>query len=132
MPAQDTGRFHPHAAKSRPAAAVAAGVFDEVADRALMAMKKRAEELHVQGVAVVAYARGDTVQSWSSKMLVVGRLKNAPAQNKKGDNLLGIAYSKAAEMADTLKDSGSGIRPPMTGEYGWQGGAVAKGKTGEY
>jgi hypothetical protein len=131
LPAQDKpAASAPDAAKSQPIAAVAAVGFDEVADRALLAMKKRAEELHIQGVAVVAYAQGDTVQSWSSKMLVVGRLKNASAQNKKGDNLLGIAYSKAAEMADTLKDSGSGIRPPMTGEYGWQGGAVAKGKTG--
>jgi len=81
-------------------------------------------------VAVVAYAEGDTVQSWSSKMLVVGRMKNAPADGKKGDNLLGIAYTKAAEMADTLKDSGSGVRAPMTGEYGWQGGVVAKTKSG--
>ena len=101
-----------------------------MADKALLAMKKHAGELHIQGVAVVAFAPGESVQSWSSKMLVVGHLKNSPAQNKKGDNLLGIAYSKAAEMADTLKDSGSGIRPPMTGEYGWQGGVVARGKTG--
>jgi hypothetical protein len=123
LPAQDKpADSAPGAAASRP--------FDEMADKALLAMKKRAEELKIQGVAVVAYAEGDSVQSWSSKMLVVGKLKNAPAQNKKGDNLLGIAYAKAAEMADTLKDSGSGVRPPMTGENGWQGGVVAKGKTG--
>jgi hypothetical protein len=33
-------------------------------------------------------------------------------------------------MADMHKDSGSGIRPPMTGEYGWNGGLIARGKTG--
>jgi hypothetical protein len=131
LPAQDKpAASAPDAAKSRPKLAVAAGIFDEAADRALLAMKKRAEELNIKGVAVVAYAPGDSVQSWSSKMLVVGHRVNAPAQNKNGDNLLGIAYTKAAEMADTLKDSGSGIRPPMTGEYGWQGGVVAKGRTG--
>lgn len=63
-------------------------------------------------------------------MVVVGHLTSKPDPNKKGDNLLGIAYTKAAEMADTLKDSGSKVRPPMTGEYGWQGGLVTKGKTG--
>jgi hypothetical protein len=33
-------------------------------------------------------------------------------------------------MASTLKDSGSGVRPPLTGEFGWQGGVVARGKAG--
>ena len=105
-------------------------VFDELADAALLAMTKRAEELRIKGVAVVAYIRGDTVQSWSSKMAVVGSLKNAPTDKDRGANLLAIAYSKAAEMAETLKDSGSGVRPPMTGETGWQGGLIKKGKTG--
>ena len=33
-------------------------------------------------------------------------------------------------MAETLKDSGSGVRPPMIGEYGWQGGVIAKAEHG--
>jgi hypothetical protein len=33
-------------------------------------------------------------------------------------------------MADTLRDSGSGIRPVMTGETGWQGGLIRKGRAG--
>jgi hypothetical protein len=33
-------------------------------------------------------------------------------------------------MADTLKDSGSQVRPPMTGEFGWQGGVIAHGEAG--
>jgi hypothetical protein len=116
-PAQDNG------AATKPG-------FDQVADRALQAMKARAEELKIKGVAVVAYAPGDTVQSWSSKMVVVGNLRTPTTEKDKGNNLLGIAYSKASEMAETLKDSGSGVRPPLTGEFGWQGGVTAKGKAG--
>ncbi len=53
-----------------------------------------------------------------------------PSTNDKGSNLLAVAYAKASEMAATLKDSGKGDRPILTGEFGWQGGVVAKGKTG--
>ena len=105
-------------------------IFDEVADSALIAMTKRAEELKIKGAAVVAYIEGDTTKSWSSKMVVVGAMKDAPTEKKHGANLLAIAYSKAAEMAETLKDSGSAGRPPMTGETGWQGGLIKKGRTG--
>ena len=107
-----------------------AKTFDALADSALEAMKKRATELKIGGVAVVAYFEGDTVQAWSSKMVVVGRMKDAPSTGNNGANLLGIAYTKASEMAETLKDSGSGVRPPMIGEYGWQGGVIAKTKHG--
>jgi len=30
----------------------------------------------------------------------------------KGNNLIGIAYAKSAEMADTLQNSGTAARPP--------------------
>jgi len=108
----------------------AAKHFDTVADRALVTMEKRAGELKISGVAVVAYAEGDSIQGWSSKMVVVGRMKDAPTADSKGNNLLGIAYAKAAEMADTLVDSGTSSRTPMTGEFGWQGGVIARTKTG--
>jgi hypothetical protein len=117
-------------AEGRPANSEPAAAFDASADMALKAMKARADELHVSGVAVVAYAQGDSVSSWSSKMQVVGGMTQAPSAKDKGANLLGIAYAKAAEMAATLRDSGSGVRPPLTGEFGWQGGVVAKGRTG--
>jgi hypothetical protein len=104
--------------------------FVVTADAALAAMRTRAQELSVAGVAVVAYFEGETVQAWSSKMIVVGKYRVEPTTSDKGSNLLAIAYAKAAEMADTHKDSGSGIRPPMTGEYGWNGGVIARGKTG--
>jgi hypothetical protein len=104
--------------------------FDEVADEALRAMKQRAEELNIKGVAVVASSEGDRVQSWSSKMLVVGALKKGPSRDDPGMNFLAIVYSKAAEMADTLQASGSGVRPPLKGEFGWPGGLITRGKTG--
>lgn len=100
--------------------------FEESANKALQAMKKRADELHVQGVAVVACLEGEPVQSWSSKMLVVGKAKEAPSKDNAGANLVAIAYSKASEMADTFKNSGSGVRPPMNGEFGWPGGLILK------
>jgi len=111
-------------------AAAADPSFDALADTALLAMKKRAEELNIKGVALVACAPGDTVKSWTSKMLVVGQMTTPASGTNQGSNLLGIAYTKASEMADTLKDSGSKVRPPKTGEYGFQGGKVVRGKTG--
>jgi hypothetical protein len=104
--------------------------FDQPADAALAAMKSRADELHVSGVAVVAYSEGDTVTAWSSKMKVVGSLTKAGSGNDKSSNLLGVAYAKASEMASTLKNSGSGVRPVYIGEFGWQGGVVARGRAG--
>ena len=101
-----------------------------MADSALASMTKRAQELKIHGAAVVAFIEGDVTQSWSSKMVVVGSMKDAPTEKGQGNNLLAIAYSKAAEMAETLKDSGHAGRPPMTGETGWQGGLIKKGKTG--
>jgi hypothetical protein len=119
-------------AQDRPQAAdLPSGIaFEDPANAALSAMRVRAGQLQVTGVAVVAFAEGDNVTSWSSKMLVVGNMTKPASQNDKGSNLLAIAYSKATEMASTLKDSGSGIRPVLVGEVGWQGGVVARGKTG--
>ena len=117
------------AGKSAALPATAKG-FDKAADRALAAMQKRAAELNIGGAAVVAWFEGESIHSWVSKMVVVKRYKDEPSGTNKGSNLLGIAYTKAAEMADTLKDSGSKVREPMTGEYGWQGGAIKHGKSG--
>ncbi len=105
-------------------------IFNALADNALLAMKQRAEELKIKGVAVVAYVPGEETKSWCSKMLVVGQLKTDASTNNPGSNLLAIAYAKASEMADTLQPSGSGVRPPLKGELGWQGGWIAPGKTG--
>jgi hypothetical protein len=111
-------------------AAAQCGSFDPAADRALAAMRTKAEAMGIGGVALVAYFEGETIQSWSSKMIVVGRYKDMPTATDKGSNLLGVAYAKAAEMADTHQDSGTAKRPPMTGEFGWNGGVIARGKSG--
>ena len=102
---------------------------DALESQALEVMKKKATELNISGVAVVSYAEGETIQGWTSKMAVVGRITD-PKASEHGNNLLGIAYAKSAEMAVTLQDSGTAKRPPMTGEFGWQGGVIFKGKAG--
>jgi hypothetical protein len=104
--------------------------FDEAADAALLAMKRRAKKIGIRGVAVVAWSESKRVKSWTSKMLVVDSMSGYSKKDPDGANYLGIAYTKAAEMADTFKHSGSGVRPPMKGEYGWRGGLVKQGKTG--
>jgi hypothetical protein len=113
-----------------PAGTKPGKIFDDLADTALIAMTKRAEELKIKGVAVVALIEGDATKSWASKMVVVGSMKNVPTEKNSGATLLAIAYAKACEMAETLKDSGNAGRPPMTGETGWQGGLIRKGRTG--
>ncbi len=114
----------------KPPRVAASSTFDAAADRALATMTIQAQKMGVGGVALVSYFQGDTIQSWSSKMTVVGRYKDLQTATDKGSNLLAIAYAKAAEMADTLKDSGSGVRPPMTGEFGWKGGVIGRVKSG--
>ena len=104
--------------------------FTIAAGPALQVMKKRAEELKAGGAAVLAYFEGDKIQGWTSRMLVVGHVKDPQTATDKGNNLLGIAYAKAAEMADTLRDSGSKVRPPMTGEFGWEGGVIVPYRSG--
>ncbi|MGA2218941.1 MAG: hypothetical protein ABSG51_12685, partial [Terracidiphilus sp.] len=110
-------------------AAKPAKKFDALATAALETMKRKAAELNIQGVAVVSYAQGDMIEGWTSKMAVVGHMTDLKA-SANGNNLLGIAYAKSAEMASTLQDSGTAKRLPMTGEFGWQGGVIAKVKTG--
>ncbi|MDR3772159.1 MAG: hypothetical protein P4L26_02360 [Terracidiphilus sp.] len=109
---------------------VSAKKFDVLATAALEAMKQKAAELKIGGVAVVNYAPGDAVEAWSSKMAVVGRMTDPAAGAGKGNNLLAIAYAKSAEMARTLVNSGTSTGPIMTGEFGWQGGVMERVKGG--
>ena len=110
--------------------AIAPADFTLLADAGLLAMREHADTMKVSGVAVISYFEGDHIEAWTSKMLVVGRMKDEPTDTKKGNNLLAIVYAKAAEMADTLKNSGSQVRPPMTGEFGWEGGVIVRVKGG--
>jgi rhamnogalacturonyl hydrolase YesR len=93
-------------------------LFLEYADRSLSIMEEAAREMSVQGVAVVAFIPQDSSGSWISKMKVAGALTNESA------NFLAVAYSKAAEMADTHQNSGLREGEPMHGEFGYQGGVI--------
>jgi hypothetical protein len=94
--------------------------FERVAGEALQAMQQRAATINATGAAMVAFVPGEATAGWSSRMLVVGSFIKGDA------NVLAIVYTKAAEMADTLKDSGSGTRPTKKGENGWKGGIARK------
>jgi type 1 glutamine amidotransferase len=133
----DIARMDPGFLASGPTAAApgatsgtAVANFNRLADAALDTMRKKAAELKISGVAVVAYFEGDSIQSWTSKMAVVGHVRTDTTATEKGNNLLGIAYAKASEMALTLHNSGANIRPPLTGEFGWEGGVIERGKAG--
>ena len=112
-------------AKERSSKPVNGKRFDAAAQAALAAMRARAAQLNIQGVAVVSFAPGETIQSWMSQMVVVGHMTDH-TNGDKGNNLLAIAYAKASEMANTLKDSGTSGKQPMTGEFGWQGGVMTR------
>ena len=103
---------------------------DALEQTALTAMKAKAAELKATGVAVVSFAPGETIGGWTSKMAVVGRMTDPAATDGRGNNLLGIAYAKSAEMARTLVNSGSAPGKPMLAEFYWQGGAIEKVKAG--
>ena len=102
--------------------------FDSLADSALLAMRARAEQLRIGGVAVVAYFEGDRVQSWSSKMAVAD-LRTTLRKTKRGPTSSALPTPKWQRWRIRLKDSGSQVRPPMTGEFGWKG-VIVLGKNG--
>ncbi|HCY41689.1 MAG TPA: hypothetical protein DHV48_10090 [Prolixibacteraceae bacterium] len=99
-------------------------IFMKQADRSLALIEEAAQKISIKGVAIVAFIPGDVSKTWISKMKVVGNLTTESA------NLLGIAYTKASEMADTHKDSGSGVRKVLSGELGYQGGLIRKVNSG--
>jgi predicted small lipoprotein YifL len=103
---------------------------DAVEQIALTAMKAKAAELKVQGVAAASFAPGEAVEGWTSKMAVVGRMTDPSATDGRGNNMLGIAYDKSAEMARTHVNSGIAPCKAMVAEFCWQGGAIEKVKGG--
>ena len=120
--AAGAGAREPGAAK--PEAGDAAGGpaarFQEAAPRALEAMLTEARARGMKGVAVLAFVPGDTTLAWVSQMKAVDAIVLGNA------NVLAIAYCKLSEMADTLQDSGSQVRPPLHGELGYRGGAFRR------
>lgn len=99
-------------------------IFFKHADQCLVLIEQAAQKISIKGVAIIAFIPGDVTQSWVSKMKVVGHLTNGKS------NLLGIAYTKASEMADTHRDSGSGVREILSGELGYKGGLIKKVNSG--
>ena len=75
-----------------------AAEFNRAADAALRDMKQEAEKRKMNGAAVVALIPGAKASAWTSRMQAVGSI----VVNK--SNVLGVAYTKAAEMADTLAE----------------------------
>lgn len=108
--------------------------FEEFVEVVLLKMKNKAEEIGIIGVALISYIDNSSSDKWISKMQIVNSMKLLPEkdnENRKfGVNLIAIAYSKAAEMVDTLKNSGTGLRKPMKGEFGYKGGLIKKLKAG--
>jgi len=102
-------------------------------DAMISAMEQHAKKLGVKGVIVVA-SMDSAGFSWMSRMKAVGANKVLADDPKKSEypgwNFIGIAYSKAAEMADTRLNSGSNVRQPYQGEYGFQGGVIKQAKSG--
>ena len=99
-------------------------LFLKHANECLALMEKAVKKESLTGVAVISFIPDDVTESWISKMKVVGKL----ADDK--SNLCAVAYSKASEMAVTLKDSGDSTRKTIAGELGYQGGAIVKVKYG--
>lgn len=116
------GIFHSSQAKKKPSGE---DIFIRQADKSLDLIDQAAQKMSIKGVAIVAFIpEGEPSTSWISKMRVVGHLADGK------NNLLGIAYTKASEMADTHLDSGSGVRPVYSGELGYKGGLIKKVKSG--
>ncbi len=96
-------------------------------------MENHARKLGVKGVILVASMDG-TGFSWVSQMKAVDAIKVIPENPERGEypgyNFIGIAYSKAAEMADTKLNSGSNSRQSYQGEFGYRGGVIKKVPSG--
>ncbi len=88
-----------------------------------------ARKIGVVGVAVIALLQEKNSVDWIIETKIVKSIKS---NNEVGDNFnfVAIAHAKAAEMMDTLKNSGTSGRELLKGELGWQGGAIKPYKNG--
>jgi hypothetical protein len=99
-------------------------LFLKNAEAALLEMEKAADGINIVGVGLVAYVPGDETLGWISKMKVVNAIGDDEA------NFLAIAYTKASEMVMTHQDSGSQVRTPLRGEFGYKGGVIRRVRSG--
>lgn len=94
---------------------------------ALAAMRVKAKELGVQGVAVVMISlQGD---NYLKPIIdIVGRFERGPdpskGPNDTGASYLAVALTKLAEMYRTNADSAMSGKPTKKGELGLRGGRV--------
>jgi hypothetical protein len=107
--------------------------FHNVSGKMIIEMETHARKLGVKGVILVA-RMDDTGFSWVSHMKAVDTIRVIPDNSEQheypGYNFVGIAYSKAAEMADTKLNSGSKVRSAFQGEFGYPGGLIKKVQSG--
>ena len=104
--------------------------FQKIAKVVIPAMEKRARTLGAKGVIIIAQMTKDGM-AWESQMKVVDAMTLIPSDPENhtypGYNFLGIAATKAAEMADTRVNSGSvPSRKPLQGEFGYPGGLISE------
>ena len=86
---------------------------------ALEAMKAKAMEMGIEGVAAASVLNSSNTVDWIGEMKVVGKYLD----HEGGFNLVAVAWSKCAEVMATLADSGNPNHQVMTGELNYTGGA---------
>ena len=86
---------------------------------ALEAMKAKAMEMGIEGVAAASVLNSSDTIDWIGEMKVVGKYLD----HEGGFNLVAVAWSKCAEVMATLADSGNPNHQVMTGELNYTGGA---------
>jgi hypothetical protein len=88
----------------------------------LARMADKAREMGIVGTAVAAW--------YDPRTGLVSHACGCGKMFAPDVNLLAIAGSKIAEMCDTGRPSGSGVRPPPTGEFAYHGGTLKQVGTG--
>ncbi|MBR2233097.1 MAG: hypothetical protein IJ891_12150 [Prevotella sp.] len=86
---------------------------------ALEAMKAKAMEMGIEGVAAASVLNSSNTVDWIGEMKVVGKYLD----HEGCFNLVAVAWSKCAEVMATLADSGNHDHQVMTGELNYTGGA---------
>ena len=92
-------------------------------------MQQHAVSLGVQGAAVAGYLEDGNTLNWHVDLCIVGAMKTVNGEGK-GFNFVGVAFQKACEAMDTHQNSGSKVRPTLSGECGWPGSVIAEANGG--
>jgi len=88
----------------------------ETLAKILERMSAKASEMNLRGTSAAGY--------FDANKTLISQAKDCGKMFENNFNSLAVAFSKIAEMCDTLKNSGSQVRPPYKGEFGWVGGAI--------